>query len=84
MLCVEKNYKDNILNTKHVCVYIFPGGNDSFMSGSMPSSGMQDMYPRGPPQSMGMGIRPQYPYSQGFDRRSVIYPSKLQDNLAHF
>ncbi|XP_060773972.1 AT-rich interactive domain-containing protein 1B isoform X3 [Neoarius graeffei] len=42
------------------------GGNDSFMPGPMPSSGMQDMYPRGP---QAMGMRPQYPYSQGFDRR---------------
>ncbi|XP_060722244.1 AT-rich interactive domain-containing protein 1B isoform X2 [Tachysurus vachellii] len=45
------------------------GGNDPFMPGPVPSSGMQDMYPRGPPQGMGMGMRPQYPYNQGFDRR---------------
>lgn len=54
------------------------------MPGPMPSSGMQDMYPRGPPQGMGMGMRPQYPFNQGFDRRSVLYLSKLLDNLPHF
>ncbi|XP_030626769.1 AT-rich interactive domain-containing protein 1B [Chanos chanos] len=45
------------------------GGTEPFMPGQMPSSGMQDMYPRGPPSGLGMGPRPQYPYSPGFERR---------------
>lgn len=39
------------------------------MTGQMPGSNMQDMYPRGPPSGMGMGSRPQYPYNPGFERR---------------
>ncbi|XP_016418046.1 AT-rich interactive domain-containing protein 1B isoform X2 [Sinocyclocheilus rhinocerous] len=45
------------------------GGSEPFMPGQMPGSGMQDMYPRGPPSGMGMGPRPQYPYNPGFERR---------------
>uniref|UniRef100_A0A671L2E2 AT-rich interactive domain-containing protein 1B-like n=1 Tax=Sinocyclocheilus anshuiensis TaxID=1608454 RepID=A0A671L2E2_9TELE len=45
------------------------GGSEPFMTGQMPGSGMQDMYPRGPPSGMGMGPRPQYPYNPGFERR---------------
>lgn len=74
-LSVEKDYGDIPgLNTKNTYIYIFVGGTDAFMPGPVPSSGMQEMYPRGP---QGMGMRPQYPYGQGFDRRSVIFHSKL-------
>lgn len=73
---VEKNHL-KYFSLKH-CMCVFVGGNDSFMPGPMPSSGMQDMYPRGP---QAMGMRPQYPYSQGFDRRSVIFHNKLLDSL---
>ncbi|XP_037393886.1 AT-rich interactive domain-containing protein 1B isoform X2 [Pygocentrus nattereri] len=45
------------------------GGNEPFMPGQLPSSGMQDMYSRGPPGGQGMGPRPQYPYSPSFERR---------------
>ncbi|KAK7150723.1 hypothetical protein R3I93_011855 [Phoxinus phoxinus] len=45
------------------------GGSESFMAGQMPGSGMQDIYPRGPPSGMGMGPRPQYSYNPGFERR---------------
>ncbi|XP_051500757.1 AT-rich interactive domain-containing protein 1B-like isoform X2 [Myxocyprinus asiaticus] len=45
------------------------GVSESFMPGQMPGSGMQDMYPRGPPSAMGMGPRPQYPYNHSFERR---------------
>uniref|UniRef100_A0A672JY02 AT-rich interactive domain-containing protein 1B-like n=1 Tax=Sinocyclocheilus grahami TaxID=75366 RepID=A0A672JY02_SINGR len=49
------------------------GGSEPFMAGQMPGSGMQDMYPRGPPSGMGMGPRPQpmqspFPYPYGRDR----------------
>uniref|UniRef100_A0A8C1RK09 AT rich interactive domain 1B (SWI1-like) n=1 Tax=Cyprinus carpio TaxID=7962 RepID=A0A8C1RK09_CYPCA len=45
------------------------GGSEPFMPGQMPGSGMQEMYPRGPPSGMGMGPRPQYSYNTGFERR---------------
>ncbi|XP_051510620.1 AT-rich interactive domain-containing protein 1B isoform X2 [Myxocyprinus asiaticus] len=45
------------------------GGSEPFTPGQMPGSGMQDMYPRGPPSGMGMGPRPQYSYNPGFERR---------------
>uniref|UniRef100_A0A9J7XPM1 AT-rich interactive domain 1B n=1 Tax=Cyprinus carpio carpio TaxID=630221 RepID=A0A9J7XPM1_CYPCA len=41
------------------------GGSEPFMPGQMPGSGMQEMYPRGPPSGMGMGPRPQYSYNTG-------------------
>ncbi|XP_074541825.1 AT-rich interactive domain-containing protein 1B isoform X1 [Halichoeres trimaculatus] len=50
-----------------------PGlGGEAFGPGQMPSGAMQDMYPRGPPSGplTGMGPRPQYPYGQGYERRS--------------
>uniref|UniRef100_W5LFZ3 AT-rich interactive domain 1B n=1 Tax=Astyanax mexicanus TaxID=7994 RepID=W5LFZ3_ASTMX len=45
------------------------GGSDPYMPGQMPSSGIQDMYPRGPSGGQGMGPRAQYPYSPNFERR---------------
>lgn len=49
-----------------------PGPGEAFGPGQMPSSAMQDMYPRGPPSGplTGMGPRPQqYPYGPGYERR---------------
>ncbi|XP_013881918.1 AT-rich interactive domain-containing protein 1B isoform X2 [Austrofundulus limnaeus] len=48
-----------------------PVPGEAFSPGQMPSSAMQDMYPRGPlsgPLS-GMGSKPQYSYGPGFERR---------------
>ncbi|XP_041660879.1 AT-rich interactive domain-containing protein 1B [Cheilinus undulatus] len=49
-----------------------PGPGEAFGPGQMPSGAMQDMYPRGPASGplAGMGPRPQYPYSSGYERRS--------------
>uniref|UniRef100_A0A8C2Q0U3 AT rich interactive domain 1B (SWI1-like) n=1 Tax=Cyprinus carpio TaxID=7962 RepID=A0A8C2Q0U3_CYPCA len=65
------------------------GGSEPFMPGQMPGSGMQEMYPRGPPSGMGMGPRPQYSYNTGFERRPEhvmgpeggIGPSGNQNNM---
>ncbi|XP_057209385.1 AT-rich interactive domain-containing protein 1B isoform X2 [Triplophysa rosa] len=65
------------------------GGSDPYMTGQMPASNMQDMYPRGPPSGMGMGSRHQYPYNPGFERRpdhvmgaeGGIVPPGNQNNL---
>ncbi|XP_035380156.1 AT-rich interactive domain-containing protein 1B isoform X2 [Electrophorus electricus] len=45
------------------------GSSESFVPGQMSSTSLQDVYPRGPPSGQGIGPRPQYPYSPGFDRR---------------
>uniref|UniRef100_A0AAY5EFI1 AT-rich interactive domain 1B n=1 Tax=Electrophorus electricus TaxID=8005 RepID=A0AAY5EFI1_ELEEL len=49
------------------------GSSESFVPGQMSSTSLQDVYPRGPPSGQGIGPRPQYPYSPGFDRRSVKF-----------
>ncbi|KAJ8288743.1 hypothetical protein COCON_G00014020 [Conger conger] len=44
-------------------------GAEPFMPGSMPNSGVQDMYGRPPSATMGLSQRVQYPYGPGYDRR---------------
>ncbi|XP_062863034.1 AT-rich interactive domain-containing protein 1B-like [Trichomycterus rosablanca] len=70
-------------------------GAESCMPGQMPPAGMQDIYGRSPSggtlAGLGMGQRSQYPYGQGYDRRSDhmmgldgnLGPHGNQGNMSH-